>query len=131
MDEWVDDPCFDAMEEVVDGRLFRGDDWRRVTRIRERAAVRIVAVAGTSFRAAAVAAAMRGRGARVALVPEPANPHDREAVAVHVNGEHVGYVPRATRVAPGARVHLCKWGVAPAPHVWLAVEGAPRPRPTA
>ena len=117
----MDDPCFDAMEEQIDGKWFRGDDWRRVMRLKERAAVKIVAVAGTSFRVQAIDAAMRKRGVRTALVPEPTNPHDSEAVAVHVNGEHVGYVPRATRVSPEARVHLCKWGAEPA-HVWLAVE---------
>ena len=24
MDEWMDDPCFDAMEKQIDGKCFRG-----------------------------------------------------------------------------------------------------------
>ena len=31
------------------------------------------------------------------LVPEPESPHDREAVRVEIDGEHVGYIPRGKR----------------------------------
>jgi hypothetical protein len=30
------------------------------------------------------------------LLPEPANPHDRYAIAVYMVGGHVGYIPRRT-----------------------------------
>jgi len=33
------------------------------------------------------------RGADVSLVPEPTNPHDRNAIAVYVDGKQLGYVP--------------------------------------
>lgn len=33
------------------------------------------------------------RGSKVELVPEPANEHDPNAIAVYVDGAHVGYVP--------------------------------------
>ena len=35
------------------------------------------------------------KGARLALVAEPENPYDPEAVAIRFRGRHVGYVPRA------------------------------------
>ena len=35
-------------------------------------------------------------GVVAVLVPEPANPYDPNAIAVQVNGEVVGYLPRAT-----------------------------------
>lgn len=36
-----------------------------------------------------------------ALVPEPGNPHDPNAVRVEVDGRLVGYLPRAAAVAYG------------------------------
>jgi len=58
--------------------------------------VRVVAVAGVSFRPGAVADASFDPARRVALVPEPENEHDPNAVAVW-NEERTlqaGYVPR-------------------------------------
>ena len=58
--------------------------------------IRVVPVAGVSFRPAAVADASFDPGRRVALVPEPDNEHDPNAVAVW-NEERTlqaGYVPR-------------------------------------
>jgi hypothetical protein len=58
--------------------------------------VRVVAVAGVSFRADAVADGSFDPGARLALVPEPDNEHDPNAVAIW-NAERTlqaGYVPR-------------------------------------
>jgi hypothetical protein len=58
--------------------------------------VRVVPVAGVSFRPEAVADASFDPGARLALVPEPANEHDPNAVAIW-NAERTlqaGYVPR-------------------------------------
>jgi hypothetical protein len=63
---------------------------------REDERIRIVPVAGVSFRADAVADASFDPGARLALVPEPANEHDPNAVGVW-NAERTlqaGYVPR-------------------------------------
>jgi HIRAN domain len=56
----------------------------------------VIAVAGVSFRPEAVADASFDPGRRVAFVPEPANEHDPNAVAVW-NEERTlqaGYVPR-------------------------------------
>jgi HIRAN domain-containing protein len=39
-----------------------------------------------------------------ALLPEPANPHDPNAVRVEIGGALVGYLPRAAAVAYGAMV---------------------------
>ena len=58
--------------------------------------IRVVPVAGVSFRPEAVADASFDPGRRIALVPEPDNEHDPNAVAVW-NEERTlqaGYVPR-------------------------------------
>jgi len=58
--------------------------------------IRVLPVAGVSFRPDAVADASFDPGQRLALVPEPENEHDPNAVAVW-NGERTlqaGYVPR-------------------------------------
>ena len=58
--------------------------------------IRVIAVAGVSFRPEAVADASFDPGARLALVPEPDNEHDPNAVGVW-NEERTlqaGYVPR-------------------------------------
>jgi hypothetical protein len=65
--------------------------------------VRVVAVAGVSYRPDALADPSFDPGRRLALVPEPDNPHDPRAVAIW-NGERtlqLGYVPAA--VAPELR----------------------------
>jgi hypothetical protein len=65
--------------------------------------VRAVAVAGVSYRLDALADPSFDPGRRLALVPEPDNPHDPRAVAIW-NGERtlqLGYVPAA--VAPELR----------------------------
>jgi hypothetical protein len=65
--------------------------------------VRVVAVAGVSYRLDALADPSFDPGRRLALVPEPDNPHDPRAVAIW-NGERtlqLGYVPAA--VAPELR----------------------------
>ena len=58
--------------------------------------IRIVPVAGVSFRAEAVADASFDPGARLALVPEPGNEHDPNAIGVwnHERTLQAGYVPR-------------------------------------
>lgn len=62
--------------------------------------IRVVPVAGVSFRGDAVADTSFDPGARLALVPEPENEHDPNAIAVwnHDRSLHAGYVPR--EVAP-------------------------------
>jgi hypothetical protein len=65
--------------------------------------VRVVAVAGVSYRPDALADPSFDPGRRLALVPEPDNPHDPRAVAIW-NAERtlqLGYVPAA--VAPELR----------------------------
>ena len=60
--------------------------------------IRVVPVAGVSFRAEAVADASFDPGARLDLVPEPENEHDANAVGVWNDGRtlQAGYVPRET-----------------------------------
>lgn len=59
-----------------------------------------VQVAGESFHEDAIAAVDESRppGSLLdaVLVPEPDNPHDSNAVAVYINSEHVGFLPRET-----------------------------------
>ena len=58
--------------------------------------IRVIAVAGVSFRPEAFADGSFDPGARLALVPEPENEHDPNAVAIW-NAERTlqaGYVPR-------------------------------------
>jgi HIRAN domain-containing protein len=58
--------------------------------------IRVVPVAGVSFRPEAVADASFDPGQRLGLVPEPENEHDPDAIAVW-NAERTlqaGYVPR-------------------------------------
>jgi hypothetical protein len=62
--------------------------------------IRVIAVAGVSFRPEAVADASFDPGARLAFVPEPDNEHDPNAVGVW-NEERTlqaGYVPRELTV---------------------------------
>jgi HIRAN domain len=62
--------------------------------------IRVIPVAGVSYRAEALPDPSFEPGRRLALVPEPENEHDPNAVAIW-NEErtlHVGYVPR--EVAP-------------------------------
>ncbi|MFL5961293.1 MAG: HIRAN domain-containing protein [Gaiellaceae bacterium] len=58
--------------------------------------IRVVPVAGVSFRPEAVADASFDPGARLALVPEPENEHDPNAVALWNAARtlQAGYVPR-------------------------------------
>jgi hypothetical protein len=58
--------------------------------------IRVVPVAGVSFRAEEVRDASFDPGARLALVPEPENKHDPNAVAIWNESRtlQAGYVPR-------------------------------------
>jgi hypothetical protein len=66
--------------------------------------VRVVPVAGVSFRPGNVEDASFDPGRRLALVPEPENEHDANAVAIW-NEERTlqaGYVPREVAAGLGA-----------------------------
>jgi len=65
--------------------------------------VRVVAVAGVSFRPEAVADSSFDPGERLALVPEPENEHDPNAIGIwnETRTLQAGYVPR--EVAPELR----------------------------
>ena len=62
--------------------------------------IRVVPVAGVSYRQEALDDPSFDPGRRLALVPEPDNPHDGNAVAIYNEGLtlQLGYVPAA--VAP-------------------------------
>ena len=62
--------------------------------------IRVVPVAGVSYRPGALDDPSFDPGRRLALVPEPDNPHDRNAVAIYNEARtlQLGYVPAA--VAP-------------------------------
>jgi hypothetical protein len=114
---WYDDPIFDDTEEVVDGKRFRGDDWRRLMRVKEaNPAAKVISVAGVTYRRAAIE---KMTSSTAILVPEPDNKHDPNAIRVEVGGQHVGYVPRGASVSP-QHAPVMKWGVDP-PFVWIAV----------
>ncbi|HZT91006.1 MAG TPA: HIRAN domain-containing protein [Gaiellaceae bacterium] len=74
------------LRDAATGAAVRWDDPR----------IRVVAVAGVSFRADSVADASFDPGARLALVREPENEHDPNAVAVWNEARtlQAGYVPR-------------------------------------
>ena len=81
------------LRDAASGEAVRWEDER----------VRVVPVAGVTFRPGNVDDASFDPGQRLALVPEPENPHDPNAVAVW-NEERTlqaGYVPAA--VAPELR----------------------------
>ena len=60
--------------------------------------IRVVSVAGVSYRADSLPDASFDPGRRLALVPEPDNEHDPNAVAIWNEGRtlELGYVPRET-----------------------------------
>jgi len=124
MCDWYDDPVFDSMRETIDGYVFEGDDWRRLMGLRERGNVRIIHVAGVTFRLESLKTAMETPGHPTAfLVADPTNRHDKNAIKVMVNGQHVGFVPKScnTDISPDASVHVAKMSSDP-PHVALVVE---------
>jgi hypothetical protein len=76
------------LRDAATGELVRWEDER----------VRVVPVAGVSFRAEAVADVSFDPGARLTLVAEPENEHDANAVGVW-NADRTlqaGYIPRET-----------------------------------
>ena len=118
---WYDDPIFDDAHETIDGKNFKGDDWRRLQQVKEHADIKgIVPVAGTTFRADAVQASLKTRK-NVSIVAEPTNPYDAHARRVIVGDCFVGYVPKGKELSADARLYVVKVGMDPQPHVWLAV----------
>ena len=118
---WYDDPIFDDAIELVGSVALRGDAWRRLQALKEESGepVHIIKVAGTSFRAAAIRAAMNAGVGAAELVAEPTNAHDSNAFMVMLGGHHVGYIPRGSAV-PTGRLSVVSIGVPPCVHVWLA-----------
>jgi hypothetical protein len=105
------------LRDAVTGEPVRWEDER----------ILVVAVAGISFRAEDAADASFDPGRRLALVPEPANEHDPNAVAIW-NEERTlqaGYVPRD--VAPtlaGDEQAISLWRVEGGLRVLIVPAGA-------
>lgn len=99
------------LRDAATGELVRDTDPR----------IRVVAVAGVSYRLEAVQDDAFAPGRRLALVPEPENEHDPNAIAVWDEARRVqaGYVPAA--VARGLRAE--QWQ---AVSVWEFVDGGRR-----
>jgi len=90
------------LRDAATGEQIRDDDPR----------IRILPVAGVSFRADAVADSSFDPGARLALVPEPENEHDPNAIGIWNDARSLqaGYVPR--EVAPeldGTEIAVSLW----------------------
>jgi HIRAN domain-containing protein len=105
------------LRDAASGEEVRWDDPR----------IRVVPVAGVSFRPEAVADASFDPGARVALVAEPENEHDPNAIGVW-NRERTlqaGYVPRD--VAPdlgGDEIAVSLWRAGEGLRILLAPAGS-------
>ena len=89
--------------------------------------IRVIAVAGVSFRPEAVADSSFDPGARLALVPEPDNEHDPNAIAICNEDRtlQAGYVPKD--VAPelaGDEVVVSLWRAGEGLRVLLAPAGS-------
>jgi HIRAN domain len=76
------------LRDAASGEALRWDDPR----------LRVVRLAGVSYRSEALQAEAFAPGRRLALVPEPENPHDPHAVAVWDADRRLqgGYVPAET-----------------------------------
>jgi HIRAN domain len=82
------------LERTKDGYRLRDAATNDVVR-HEDARIRVIKVAGVSYRLDAVQDDAFAPGRRLALVPEPENEHDPNAVGVWDAGQrlHAGYVP--------------------------------------
>ena len=90
------------LRDAATGEEVRSDDPR----------IRIVPVAGVSFRAGEVADASFDPGERLALVPEPENEHDPNAIAVWNEARtlQAGYVPREVAAElDGSEIAVSLW----------------------
>jgi hypothetical protein len=96
-----------------------------VTREDER--IRVIAVAGVSFRPEEVADASFDPGSRLALVPEPDNEHDPNAIAIWNESRtlQAGYVPREIAAdLDGSEVAVSLWRFGEGVRVLLAPAGS-------
>ena len=118
---WFDDPIFDEEKEQFGGRVFEGQEWRKLQHFKEQGMKQLVSVAGTTYKCDGVKKAMVAKEKEACLIPEPDNPYDKQAVKVVVSGCEVGYVPRSKRLPTNSRVSVFQIGVEPKPHVLLAV----------
>ena len=92
------------MRDAATGELVRWEDER----------IRVVPVAGVTFRPEALDDASFDPGRRLALVPEPENEHDPDAVAIWNEGRtlQVGFVPRdVARTLHGDEQAVSLWRV--------------------
>ena len=89
--------------------------------------IRVIAVAGVSFRPEAVADSSFDPGARLALVPEPENEHDPNAIGVWNEDRtlQAGYVPKDVAPEPaGDEVAVSLWRAGEGLRVLLAPAGS-------
>jgi hypothetical protein len=89
--------------------------------------IRVVAVAGVSFRPDAVADASFDPGERLALVPEPENEHDPNAIGIWNEARtlQAGYVPReAVAALAGDELAVSLWRLGEGLRVLLAPPGS-------
>jgi hypothetical protein len=78
-----------------------------------------VEVVGVSrYQGVLEAAASRGAAIDATLMLEDDNPHDRQAVAVHINGQRAGYLSRAN-----ARLYRADLAAAGQPHIVVRCKG--------
>ena len=115
MDHWTDDPIFDNETEAVGDVIVRGDAWRSLQRLREE-----FGCAGDVMRVAGVTHYVGGRYGRVELIPEPTHPTDPNAIRVHIDGVHVGHVPR-NRVVPPGPIRVLAARAPPRTFCWLFI----------
>jgi hypothetical protein len=89
--------------------------------------LRVLAVAGVSFRPDAVADASFDPGERLALVPEPENEHDPNAIGIWNEARtlQAGYVPReAVAGVAGDELAVSLWRLGDGLRVLLVPSGS-------
>ena len=105
------------LRDAATGEAIRNDDPR----------IRVLAVAGVSFRAEDVADASFDPGERLALVPEPENEHDPNAIGVWNEGRtlQAGYVPReAAAELDGSELAVSLWRIGQGLRILLVPAGS-------
>ena len=122
---WFDDLCFDNFEEVFCGRLFAGEDWRRVQHLKEAHQVEnLMCVAGCSFYTKELEESLRRankEGFKIRIEAEPDSTFDKNAKRVTMNGLKVGYVPRDHKLGKCGTFHVARYGLNDKQsYVWLA-----------
>jgi hypothetical protein len=105
------------LRDAASGEVVRWEDER----------LRVIAVAGVSFRPEAVADSSFDPGARLTLVPEPENEHDPNAVGVWNEDKtlQAGYVPRETAAElDGTELAVSLWRLGEGLRVLLVPAGS-------